>query len=122
MNKIEAFYLPLRIESEGNKSDHWWWKKERKKAQKNAIKPVLATSTIRPPCHVVITRVAPRMLDEEDNLPSALKCAKDCIADVLIPGLKAGRADGSKEISWEFKQSKGNVREYGLKIELIKGI
>ena len=60
------------------------------------------------------------MLDSEDNLPSALKASKDAVADLLSPGLAPGRADGSNLIKWEFKQQKGKVREYALKIELTK--
>jgi len=121
MNNFESYIIPVRIESEGNKMEHWTKKHKRKKAQKTAIKYMIFNTKISPPCTVTLTRIAPRSLDDHDNLRTALKLAVDTVADQLIPGLKAGRADGSKEISWIFKQERGAVREYALKIELQEG-
>jgi len=118
----QNYYIPLRIESEGNKCEHWTKKHIRRKNIAQAIKYVLHNLTILPPCTVILTRVAPRFLDEEDNLRSALKWPKDCVAEKLIPGLAPGRADGSKDIKWKFQQEKGKVREYGLKIEVMEGL
>jgi hypothetical protein len=114
----EFYNLPLTIESEGNKNDHWTKKRKRKKIQKASIKILICNTKIKPPCTVTLTRIAPRTLDEHDNLRTALKWAVDIVADILIPGLRPGRADGSKDIKWEFKQEYGGVRIYGLKIEL----
>lgn len=68
---------------------------------------------------MILTRIAPRKLDDEDNLRTALKSAKDAVADILHPGLAPGRADGLGDIEWKFEQVRGNVREYGLGIRLI---
>lgn len=72
-----------------------------------------------PPCHVILTRIAPKQLDD-DNLVSALKNARDVVSDRLKPGLAAGRADGDKDITWQYEQKKGNPKFYALKIEIIK--
>lgn len=58
------------------------------------------------------------MLDEGDNLPMSMKYFKDAIADWFYPGLAAGRADDNKSLKWFFKQEKGKVKEYGLKVEI----
>lgn len=62
-----------------------------------------------------ICYIRPRELDYV-NLVSSLKHAQDVIADILIPGLKAGRADGDKRILWDFMQKKGLPKEYALLI------
>ena len=80
----------------------------------------MCTSQRKPPCKVILTRVAPRSLDVEDNLPMALKTAKDAVADVICPGLAPGRADGNKNIKWEFAQRKGLPKTYSLEIVLEK--
>jgi hypothetical protein len=124
MESRELYIIPLRIESEGNKNEHWRTKSLRKEKVKRAITLSLRNQIqSKPPCLVKLTRIAPRMLDEEDNLPSAMKWPKDCIADLMIPGLQAGRADDKKHgLTWEFHQAKGKVREYALKIEIIKQV
>lgn len=114
----ELFIVPIRIESESNKSEHWSKTALRKKKHKKAIQYTIHQTGVSLPCSVTLTRIAPRSLDEEDNLPAALKCAKDAVADILVPNLAPGRADGDKRISWHFKQEKGEKREYALKIEL----
>jgi hypothetical protein len=70
------------------------------------------------PCIITLTRIAPRALDR-DNLPYSLKKITDVICDNLIPGLAPGRADGDKRIKdIIYKQEKGRVREYALKVEI----
>lgn len=118
----QTFLIPIKIQSEGNKNEHWSLKQARRKVISNAIKYMLRELIISPPCTVILTRIAPRFLDEEDNLRTALKWSKDCVADRLIPDLAPGRADGSKEIKWRFQQEKGKVREYALKIEIVEGL
>ncbi len=110
--------IPVRIQSEANLSEHRMKKYARIKKQKNIIKLVIKNCNIKPPCRICLTRISPRELDEHDNLRSALKHVVDVIADVLVPGLKPGRADGCKEIKWEYKQAKGLPSEYALGIEM----
>ena len=116
----ETYFVPVTILSEANKVDHWRTKDKRKKEQKNAIKLVMGRTKVKPPCIVSLTRIAPRALDAEDNLPSSLKWAKDCVADILVPGKQSGRADGDKRITWILAQKKGKVRQYGLEIHLME--
>ena len=117
---IEKYHIPIKVLSESNVSEHWTKKAQRKKKQKKVISLFIANSRVTPPCHVRLTRIAPRDLDEHDNLRSAFKSIIDAISDRLIPGLAAGRADGDKRITWEFAQRKGSPKTYALEIQLEK--
>lgn len=118
MGKIFCVSIPLRIVSEANTHQHHMVRYNRQKKQVRVIKFSLCSCDIKPPCLVTITRVAPRSLDALDNLPSSLKHVIDAIASYLIPGLKPGRADGSKEISWHLSQEKGPPKTYALRIKI----
>ncbi len=113
--------IPFRLQSEGNISDHWTMKRKRKLKYQQAVAYSLRTMDKRPdlPCTVKLIRIAPRKLDDDDNLRTAFKAIKDCIADYLIPGLAPGRADGDERIKWEYHQEKGNAKEYAIRIEII---
>lgn len=122
--KIE-FTIPLTkdlIVSEANRSgEHWTKKHKRHQTQKLLIQSYLNNrieGPIKLPCCVILTRIAPRSLDQEDNLPMAFKSYKDHIADFIIPGKAAGRADDSKQLTWVFKQEKGLPKEYALKVQI----
>jgi hypothetical protein len=117
---LEEYYkVPVKIISEGNNQEHWTKKHKRKKKIQTAIYYFARRTRVKPPCTVTLTRIAPRKLDDEDNLRTALKSAKDAVADILHPGMAPGRADGIGDIEWRFDQIKGDVREYALGIHLI---
>ena len=112
--------FPVKIYSEANIREHWTKGYKRKKEQRWAIQSYLKISLKEPPSLPVtvhLTRIAPRLLDSQDNLRSAFKGVIDTIADYLIPGLAPGRADGDERIQWTFQQKKGKPKEYGLEIE-----
>lgn len=117
-------FLPIKTVSEANCSDHFIVKSKRHKMQKKWIrlaymrdKPILPKKAT-----ISITRIAPKTLDADDNLPMALKYVKDYIADLIFPGLAAGRADDSKDLTWVYSQEKGKTREYGVKIKIYEDI
>ena len=129
MQKIIDIHIPgLKIISEANAGSSfvkpwvtWGIKKKRKEEQKKAIlmhsRFVTIPDPFPLPCHVILTRIAPRFLDKYDNLPMAFKYCVDIIADIIKPGYAPGRAD-AKDISFAFNQEKGKIREYGIKIEI----
>lgn len=112
------FRIPIKIISEANHGGHYITAYKRKKKHKMAVRIFLNPHTFPLPCTVYLTRVAPRSLDEHDNLPMSMKHIVDVISDILLPGLAAGRADDSKEITWQFNQRKGKPKEYALEIEI----
>lgn len=113
--KIANFELP----SEANLSEHWSKKHKRHqlyKAKLLQIKRDIINAKL--PIEITLTRIAPRMLDEDDNLPMAFKKIKDILADWIIPGLAPGRADGDRRLKWLFKQEKGLPKEKAIKITI----
>lgn len=65
----------------------------------------------RPPVEVVLTRIAPRELDD-DNLARSFKAVRDQVAVHL------GVDDRSKLVTWRYAQEKGKPREYAVRIEV----
>lgn len=122
MKTIVTWQLPIKTASEANSSEHWTRKAKRHKLQKQWIKAVFHREKplIAIPCHVVLTRLAPRDLDCHDNLPCSLKYIADAIAEEIIGEYTPGRADDSKEITWEYRQEKGKPKEYSVKIEIMQ--
>lgn len=106
---MEEFTIPVKLLSELNTRDHWT-----KKAKRTRILKILVKSawnkkppSTKPPCTVTLVRVSPRELDS-DNLQGAFKSVRDAVADLLIPGMPAGRADGSPLITWNYVQEKNS--------------
>jgi hypothetical protein len=119
VRRLVYWELPIRTVSENNSSEHWAVKNKRHARQKRLIKLRFNKDKelIKLPCVVTLTRIAPRTLDAHDNLRSAFKWIVDAVADNLIPGQAAGRADDSTEITWEYKQQRGAPRKYSVRIE-----
>lgn len=92
--------LPIIAVSEANRRDHWATKARRVKAHRNAAWALCPVYPL--PCIVTITRVAPRAMDEHDNLPASLKACVDGIAQRL--GIK----DNDPRVEWRYAQAKGN--------------
>ncbi len=109
--------VPVRLLSEANNTDHWTKKHKRRKNIKFNITSVWNMGLIRNvklPVLITLTRLAPLTLDD-DNLVAAFKGARDVVADLLKPGLAPGRADGTSEIAFEYRQQKS--KEYGIRID-----
>jgi hypothetical protein len=122
MKTILTWQLPIKTASEANSSEHWCKKAKRHKLQKRWIAAVFHREKpqLTLPCHVVLSRIAPRELDYHDNLPCSLKYIADSIAEQITGNYIPGRADDSKEITWEYKQEKGKPKEYAVKIEIMQ--
>lgn len=121
MESLTIWHLPIKTASESNSNEHWAIKARRHRLQKKRIFQeflVNPPSVISFPCQVILTRIAPRKLDKDDNLPTSFKYIKDAIAESLTGIKQAGRADDDDRISWTFKQEKGNPKEYAIKVEM----
>lgn len=108
--------LPIKIANEGNSFEHWQKKYTRHKKQKELLQLYIKQLIIevKLPCCITLTRYSPRELDKHDNLPYSFKWTCDALCDMLIPGLKPGRADNDKRISVNYDQVKS--KETGSKI------
>lgn len=136
MKTIATWYIDrLKTVSEANSSDHYRVKAERHRLQKGKVKVAMRTqlpklslftrrrddSSCITHCkaRVIVTRIAPRKLDCQDNLPASLKWVVDSIAEELTGDYRPGRADDAEWIKWEYRQEKGKPREYAVKIEIM---
>lgn len=132
--EVLTLSLPLRTESEANggvkksfmrngkkcyKNEHWTDKHKRHKMQKNviflALKP--KRDKLRLPCHIILTRYAPRSLDRHDNLPCSFKYILDALCAVITGNYAPGRADSDGRITVAYDQVKSS--DYRIKIEII---
>lgn len=76
-----------------------------------AFPELRADAWIRGDLDVLLTRIAPRELDEHDGLPNAFKPVVDALTDAL------GRAsDRDPTLVWRYAQRRGEVREAGIEI------
>jgi hypothetical protein len=112
--------IPIYTKSEANCSESHWVKRRRAKEQKQWVRVSFVKAQFEDfegilPCHIKLTRYAPRSLDS-DNLPVSMKYVRDEIADILLPGLAPGRADGSDLFTWEYAQVKSKM--YFVKVEI----
>ena len=101
--------LPLRLVNETNAREHWAARCGRAKTHRQiagwTAKPcVLGMS---PPYRVMITRIGPRRLDD-DNLAASAKHVRDGIADAL------GIDDGDPRIAWMYDQRRCGPRDVTL--------
>lgn len=105
---------PIRTVSELNDRSRWG-QIRRKKRQRQDIRWILNVSP-KPslPCAVLMTRIAPRALDQGDNLNSAFKAIRDEIAAWL------GIDDADPLVSWRYSQRRGATREYAVEITFIE--
>lgn len=106
----------MRLFSEANTHQHWRKKHARNKKQQNAVKLIWFSQrpSVALPCRVSLTRTGPRQLDY-DNLVYAFKAIRDQVAELILPGLAKGQADGDSRIEWSYAQEKGL---YGIRIEI----
>lgn len=115
-----SLFVPLGvITSELNNRDPWYKKNARKKVHNKLITIYWKNErfNVDLPCIVELVRIAPRKLDD-DNLQGALKSIRDCIADLIFPGLSYGRADGDVRIQWAYAQEKDTKSRSGLGINV----
>jgi hypothetical protein len=110
--------LPIKTVSEANKREHWGTVSKRKKAQRRELnlewKNAVKGRSVRLPCVVTLTRIAPKLLDEGDNLNSAFKAIRDEIAALL------GVDDSpSSPARFEYKQEAIGQRKYRVIISVV---
>lgn len=108
--------VPIRIESEANRREHYYKVHDRKRAHAHAVGWVMKQH--KPPAIaedgqlvVVMTRIGARDMDS-DNLAGGCKQSRDTLAKWL------GLDDGDKRISWLYQQRRGKPKEYALEITL----
>jgi hypothetical protein len=123
MNLLKLWTLPIETVSEGNQREHWHKAARRHTKQKDVINLFLKKDLplyINQKITVKLIRIAPRKLDEHDNLRFAFKWVVDAIASLLKPGMQAGQADSNEMITWEYGQEKGKPKEKSMRVEIYE--
>ena len=111
--QVLCVLVPVRIESEANRREHWRRVANRKAGQRFHAAACLSGTRTRPvpPCTITLTRIAPRDLDD-DNLASGFKAFRDGVADWL------GIDDGDKRLTWRYAQRRGKPKEYAAEVKI----
>lgn len=110
--------VPVRIESNANKREHWTKRAKRSKAHRTATALMLQTCGRKPPelpVKVTLTRIAPRSLDT-DNLAGGFKGLRDAVAEWLGADDKPGSG-----IEWAYAQCRGEPKTYTAQILIEPG-
>lgn len=112
--------VPIRIESLNKTySEHWTKRSNRNTSHRAAVWFALKAAAGRDrrvsdmlPCTVTLTRIAPRSIDQHDNLRAGCKSAVDAIADLLNVD------DADARVTWVYAQRKGAPHSYALEVSI----
>lgn len=101
-----------------NQYEHFRARAARVKQEKGMLITLLRPQILNLllPVSISLIRIAPRRLDDSDNLRMAFKSFKDCIASMFLPDLQPGRADDLPCFEWHYAQQKGDPHEYAVRI------
>ena len=106
--------LPIMLRPESNMREHWAKKAKRVQTQRGQVRlERQAFSGIKLPCSVVVTRVAPRPLDD-DNATRSAKGVRDEVAALL------GVDDRDPRVTFKVDQERRGVRVYGVVIKITE--
>src|SRR5258708_34082503 len=99
--------MSIRIKSEANLKEHGTLPHKRHRDQRVLINMIVGphVDLIKLPCTITFVRIAPRFLDD-DNLAFAFKSFRDYLSNLLIPGLRMGRADADPRLRFAYAQDK----------------
>lgn len=103
--------LPIRTVNALNVREHWAKRAKRAKMERFlASIAVSRKSRALPPCAVLLTREAPRGMDQGCGLNASLKAIRDGVADAL------GVNDNDPRVTWAYDQRKSKT--YGVVIQI----
>lgn len=110
---MTGILLPIKTVSVMNLREHFMTKAKRSKLHRQTAFVMLKAWGVPPalPMTITMTRMSIGTLDD-DNLASAMKAARDGVADWL------GIDDGNPGITWVRKQQKAGRGTYGLLVEV----
>lgn len=117
MNAAHVFCatIPMRTVSAMNAREHWRMRSARVKAERQAVALVLRGSPPETPCTVTLTRIAPSNGLDDDNLCSALKAARDQVAQWI------GVDDRKRDVvRYRYEQQRG--KDYAVQVVVMGGI
>lgn len=97
-----VLHIPVRTSNGLNSREHWQARAKRVRLEREATAWVLRNQP-RPeaPCTFLLTRIAPSMGLDDDNLPGALKAVRDQIAAWMEVD------DRSPLVAYRYAQARG---------------
>ena len=114
-----TYILPLRTTPESNSREHWAVKHKRHAEQRSVAMMITRSEMLKHyqrellgKATVTLTRIAPRELDNGDNLPVSMKSIRDGVADALKVD------DGGDQVKWLYDQRPGRKKEYAVMVEI----
>jgi len=122
VNGSIMFEVPIKAESEKNARGHWGGKARRTADHRATVACVLRAGASLRGEHawlltdavtVMLTRIAPRALDD-DNIRQALSACRDGIADAVNPG----KGDRDPRIVWQYAQERGAAKFYAVRVRI----
>ncbi len=108
--------IPMRLGRGGNdREGHWRGRHERVKSERQSVAWMLCNQK-KPatPCRVLITRTAPGIGLDDDNLSGACKAVRDEFANWI--GVNDRR---SELVKYEYGQARGKRGEWSVRIQVI---
>lgn len=127
-----SWEISIKTVSEANSTEHWTKKSKRHKEQQFFVRLSwqLNVEKLKFPCVITLTRLSPRLLDCDENLPMAFKWIKDEIGACIFPEKvvnyvsksgkikqNKGHADSDPRVTWQYKQEKRNIKAVRIEIE-----
>ena len=107
--------LPIHVKS-ANDTSHWRASASLVKKHAWMVRDIFKNFNLPElPVHVTFIRVAPRKFDD-DNLMIAFKGVRDTIAQMYFPDTRRGMADSYECFTWEYRQEKGEPKEYSVRL------
>lgn len=106
----------VHLRSPGNGSHGHWAvtagvRKRQRESAAWAVRAALRGCELGPFIMVTLTRIAPRALDDDNNV-AAFKGIRDGVADAL------GCKDNDPRITWRYAQKRGMPKEYAVEITI----
>ena len=111
---MPTFSMPLHLKSKTNARGHWSGRHRVSKAERKATREQLeyvVRTRPEPPVTVLLVRVAPRELDD-DNATECFKSIRDEIAAWF------GVDDADPRITWKYGQRKGPAKTYAAEVTI----
>lgn len=110
-------FIPIFLPTQPSMHSHWRVRAGHVRTVRLLVESYFLGIPLPIPCIIHLRRISPRLCDD-DNLQGSLKVVRDAIAEIMIPGLAPGRADGDPRITWKYSQGKGKPHQKGVTIEI----
>ena len=124
--------IPMKTTSEANSREHWLKRTKRHTQQQFIVRLAFNQNRYQPtfPCEITLTRISPRKLDCDENLPMSFKYIKDEIGAQLFPEKvvtyknkngkvvqNKGHADSDPRVTWKYAQETGKIQAIRIEIQ-----